>query len=352
MNDNAQTNDAYGGQSSTQASSQFNDQDRSFTLFVGNLPPQTIQGDIDTIFAEFKQHIQKIRMIRDKETDKFKGFCYVEFSNADSFNQALSYDGAEYMNHILRIDHAAPKNNNNNNNRGGFSNRQNVSSQDSYSNNNNLNNRSKYPSRSYQNGSGSGSTSYQQQRAGNSYRGGYNQEGGYNQQQRGATGYQQQGYAGAAYEGGYQQAGSGYNRGGSYNRGGGYQQGSSSQYGAGGGYNRGGREGYGNNRGYGYANSRYSRQDNQAEIEKVEPAPDRPKLALKKREVAAPPAALADSAARSKIFGDALPREFKIGKQQDETPGTTTATSQQGESDPEKSSTPSQQPQESSSTAQ
>lgn len=345
MNDNAQSNDAYGAPASTQGS-QFNDQDRSYTLFVGNLPPQTIQGDIDNIFSEVKHHIQKIRMIRDKETDKFKGFCYVEFSNAESFNAALAFDNAEYMGHILRIDHAAPKNTNYS--RGGFSNRQNQGSQDSFSNNNNVNNRGKYPPRSSQNGAG-----YQQRPGSN--RGGY-QDGGYYQQQR--TGGYQQGYASAGYEGGYQQAAGGYNRGG-YNRSGAYQQGSSGQYGASGSYNRGGRDSYGNNRGYGYANNRYSRQDNQIEIEKVEPAPDRPKLALKKREVAAPPAALADSAARSKIFGDALPREFKIGKQQEETTATTT---QQGESAAEKSLSSSsssqqqqpqqQQQQESSSTAQ
>lgn len=299
MNDSAQNNDAPGGASGGQ-SSQFNDQDRNYTLFVGNLPPQTIQGDIDAIFSELKQHIQKIRMIRDKETDKFKGFCYVEFANAAAFDAALELDGAEWFGHILRMDQAAPKARDSNR---GFSNRQNNSSQESY-NNNNLNSRGKYPPRNYQNGSG-----YQQQQRGGAAGStrGYND--GYYQQQRG--GYQQgggAGYAGSA-EGGYQQQ-PGYNRGG-YNRGG-YQQG---QYGAGGSYNRGGRDNYGNNRGYG--NGRYQRPDNR-DIEKVEPASDRPKLELKKREVAAPTAALADAAARSKIFGDALPREFKIGKQQNE----------------------------------
>lgn len=276
----------------------FDNQHKIYTLFVGNLPPQTIQGDIDNIFIEFKDYIQKVRMIRDKDTDKFKGFCYVEFTDVDAFKNALGFDNADYNGHILRVDYAAPKGRDS---RGGgsFGNRQNNNQADSYNNNRGRG----YPPRDYQNGGASGG--YQQRGRG------YN-EGGY--QQRASSGYSDRGFYDERGQGGYQQTGSygGYNRGG---QGGNYQSGGS-QYG--GGYSR-GRDQYNSNRGYGY-NNRYQRQgqDNRTDaIDPVEPHPDRPKLKLKNREVNAPPAALADAATRSKIFGDALPREFKINQAKD-----------------------------------
>jgi len=96
-----------------------------YRSFVGNLPADTIQGDFDTLFSGLK--INTVHMIRDKETDRFKGFAYVEFSTREELEKALEIDGAEFDGRFVRVDVAdnrdnrdnRPKQRNNRSPRGG-----------------------------------------------------------------------------------------------------------------------------------------------------------------------------------------------------------------------------------------
>lgn len=86
-----------------------------YKAFVGNLPPYTVQGDLDKIFSEndiFKDvRIRETYMPRDKETDKFRGFAIIEFEDAQSLQTVLQYlDGAEVNEKKLKVNVAQQKN--------------------------------------------------------------------------------------------------------------------------------------------------------------------------------------------------------------------------------------------------
>lgn len=56
--------------------------------------------------------VKNVRLVRDKETDKFKGFCYVEFEDLESLEDALNLNQSLCVEgHFLRIDVADTKRN-------------------------------------------------------------------------------------------------------------------------------------------------------------------------------------------------------------------------------------------------
>ncbi|CAH8523619.1 unnamed protein product [Dicrocoelium dendriticum] len=78
--------------------------DTRFSVFVGNLPPNTIQAHFDYIFPNCK--VSSVRLVRDKETDAFKGFAYVDFDDEASLQAALMIDGSIIEGRQLRVNHA------------------------------------------------------------------------------------------------------------------------------------------------------------------------------------------------------------------------------------------------------
>lgn len=70
----------------------FDSEKQKFVAYVGNLPLDLIQGDVDIIFKNLP--MKHVKMIRDKENGNFKGFCYVEFADAEALEKALFLNGA------------------------------------------------------------------------------------------------------------------------------------------------------------------------------------------------------------------------------------------------------------------
>uniref|UniRef100_A0A2A4J4E5 Eukaryotic translation initiation factor 4H n=1 Tax=Heliothis virescens TaxID=7102 RepID=A0A2A4J4E5_HELVI len=86
-----------------------------YKAYVGNLPSGIIQGDINRIFPDLA--IKNVRLVMDKETDKFKGFCYVEFEYLEDLIKAIEMNGALNVDgNFIKIDVAEEKRSD----RGGF----------------------------------------------------------------------------------------------------------------------------------------------------------------------------------------------------------------------------------------
>ncbi|CAG9770687.1 unnamed protein product [Ceutorhynchus assimilis] len=81
-----------------------------YTAYVGNLPSGVVQGDVNRIFVDL--HVKNIRLVMDKETDRFKGFCYVEFDSLQDLEAAINMNGeVDVDGNLLKIDVAEGKRN-------------------------------------------------------------------------------------------------------------------------------------------------------------------------------------------------------------------------------------------------
>ncbi|XP_067015212.1 eukaryotic translation initiation factor 4H isoform X2 [Anabrus simplex] len=254
-----------------------------YIAYVGNMPTKLIQCDVDKIFENFE--LKGIRMIRDRETDKFKGFCYVEFENQQNLERALEMDGRiSVEGQLIRIDIAEDKRNE----RGGFD-----------------------RGRGRGAGGGGGGGGFRGGRGGDRSDdfggggGGFNDRGG------------RRGGGGGGRDGG---GGFGGNRG-SYGHfeedGGGGGGGGGRDWNRGGrGREGGGREGPGSGFGGGRLRPEGGRDRKPFPEEVKEPAAAdasrRPRLQLAPRTVKDPLNQLAETSQASKIFGGAKPREENI----------------------------------------
>ncbi|KAJ2765558.1 Eukaryotic translation initiation factor 4B, partial [Coemansia nantahalensis] len=71
-----------------------------FTAFVGNLPFETDEAKLRELFGE---GVEDVRLIRDRDTDRLRGFGYVEFKTLDALKKAVAMDGVDAGGRALRV---------------------------------------------------------------------------------------------------------------------------------------------------------------------------------------------------------------------------------------------------------
>mmetsp|Transcript_49865 Transcript_49865/g.122425 ORF Transcript_49865/g.122425 Transcript_49865/m.122425 type:complete len:192 (-) Transcript_49865:2316-2891(-) len=86
-------------------------------VFVGNLPFHVDEEQVAVIFEQVGV-VNMVDLVRDKDTRKSRGFCYLQFANSKSAILAIdNFNGCELFGRRIRVDHASnykrPENANN-----------------------------------------------------------------------------------------------------------------------------------------------------------------------------------------------------------------------------------------------
>ena len=77
-------------------------------IYVGNLSYQATEDEVRDMFSEYGT-VESIAMISDRETGRFRGFCFVEMPDGDADAAIAALDGKEIGGRNLRVNEARPK---------------------------------------------------------------------------------------------------------------------------------------------------------------------------------------------------------------------------------------------------
>ena len=80
-------------------------------IYVGNLSFRTDDQELNEVFSEFGD-VASAKVVIDRETDRSRGFGFVEMDNDDEAKAAIAaLDGAEVSGRNLRVNEAKPREN-------------------------------------------------------------------------------------------------------------------------------------------------------------------------------------------------------------------------------------------------
>ena len=78
-------------------------------LYVGNLPFQTTEADLETLFAA-SGNVASVTVMRERETGRARGFAFVEMATDEDATRAIdTLNNASYGGRNLSVNEARPQ---------------------------------------------------------------------------------------------------------------------------------------------------------------------------------------------------------------------------------------------------
>ena len=77
-------------------------------LYVGNLPFDTDEEQIRELFSTYGD-VKSVDMINDRETGRFRGFCFVAMDNAEAEAAIGALNGYSFGGRPLKVNEAKPR---------------------------------------------------------------------------------------------------------------------------------------------------------------------------------------------------------------------------------------------------
>ena len=77
-------------------------------IFVGNLNFSVDNEQLSEFFSQYGT-VTDVRLIKDRETGRAKGFGFISFETEEMMEQALKADGQELLGRNLRVSKALEK---------------------------------------------------------------------------------------------------------------------------------------------------------------------------------------------------------------------------------------------------
>ena len=74
-------------------------------LYVGNLPFTATEDSVRALFATHGA-VDKVSLINDRETNRPRGFGFVEMSNADASRAMQALNGTDFEGRALKVNEA------------------------------------------------------------------------------------------------------------------------------------------------------------------------------------------------------------------------------------------------------
>jgi RNA recognition motif-containing protein len=78
-------------------------------IYVGNLPFQTTEQDLDQAFSAYGQ-VERVQIVKDRETGQARGFAFVEMPvDAEADRAMAALNGADLGGRTLTVNEARPR---------------------------------------------------------------------------------------------------------------------------------------------------------------------------------------------------------------------------------------------------